>query len=180
MQFSRHLPETSDDLWIAQALSILSGLVPGDEEFGQKVLEQALDMITPEFMNQMGWHVPPMIWEREGLAVIKPFLDCFQQSEGVYVGPIIPTSDSILLATTQILSSKADRGSGLPLRRDWVLSPLDHLLKSGDSTVFKSLPSSWEAAETELVRSTLLWVKIFRELMLRHGLPGFTLTRSGA
>jgi hypothetical protein len=183
LRLSRCVPSTSDDLWIAQALAILSRLVGGDEEFGERALEDMLKMITSEFMSSRAMHAPPTFWDRGGFSIIMPFLlDNLRQEEGAYVGPLSPTPRSILLATTQRVPFRgvSDRVGklGLPLKRDWMLSPVDHLLQSGTSAVLTSLPRSWDASEPELVRATLLLVKVTRAILLYHSLHPFILTRA--
>ena len=150
LKLSRNL--FSEDLWMSQALAVLCRLQPGDEEFAIQVVEDVTGLVTQEWMALRGWDVPSVIWGRGGMDSIKPFLVHAPRSneEGLYIGPICPSSQSIIHATTQRLPSKSS-GLGLPFRTDWMLLPLDHLLHSGNSTVFKSFPSSWNASETEVL-----------------------------
>ena len=55
---------------------------------------------------------------------------------------------------------------GFLLNRNRSLSPLDHLLRSSDSAVFKSLLTSWNASEVEITRALLFLTKITQELPL--------------
>ncbi|KAJ3985101.1 L-Aspartase-like protein [Lentinula detonsa] len=63
------------------------------------------------------------------------------------------------------------RPQGLPLLSDWTLSPLDHFLRSGsDHTIFKqsgTLPDTWDASETEIVRAALALARVEREVFTR-------------
>jgi RNA polymerase II-associated protein 1 len=184
LRLSRALPGVSQDLWMAQAISILCRLMPGDEEFGVQVITDVTTLINPDIMASHGWSAPPIIWDKGGMNSIIPFLTyTVRPALEVHIGPICITPQSILLASTQRLPSSltmrsgAGRQYGLPLTRDWVLAPLDHLLRSATSAVFKSLPSSWDATETELVRSSLLLAKVIRELLKRYSLNDFIMNR---
>lgn len=182
LRLSRRLPGISEDLWMAQALSILSKLLPGDEEFAQQVMDDLTGLITVDWTTSRSIQIPPIIWDRGGMLVIKPFLTHIVRPQAdVYLGPSCLTPQSILLATTQRLPPvTAMREFGLPLNRDWTLSPLDDLLRSGNSAVFKALPLTWDASEVEIIRVALLFTKISRELLQQFSLRDFVLTREEA
>lgn len=182
LSLSRKLPGISEELWSAQALTILLRLLPGDEEFAFRVVEDLSSLVTPSWVTALGIQAPPVIWDRGCMVVIKPFLThTLRPQSGIYVGPVHPTPRSIKLATTQRLpSGVALRTFGLPLTREWTLSPLDHLLRSGNSEVFKALPVSWDASEVDIVRASLLFTKITRETLHRFSLIDFVLTRDEA
>ncbi|EKM49827.1 uncharacterized protein PHACADRAFT_265533, partial [Phanerochaete carnosa HHB-10118-sp] len=182
LDFSRFLPGTSDDAWLAQAFAIGLRFVPGDEEVVIHLLEYASSLVSPAFMETRGWQIPPMIWERRCLESIVPFLTFSLECTPIKVGPLRPTPTSILAATTLRLPAPpaetlTKSATSLPLDRDWMFTPLDHLLRSGQSEVFKSLPSSWDFSEKEMVRATLLLAKVHREMLLFHGLQIFALNR---
>ncbi|KAH9922952.1 uncharacterized protein B0H18DRAFT_1016327 [Fomitopsis serialis] len=184
LQLSPHMPGVSDALWMAQALAILSRLLPGDEEAARHIVDLVTSLITPSFMGARGWTVPPVIWRKGGMDAIKPFLAySLRPKEHAYIGPQWISPDSISLSTTQrlppagVLVTNTRRTLPLPLTRDWMCSPLDHLLRSGDSDVFKSLPSSWDASETEVVRACLLLARVVREVAQLHGLQAFAMSR---
>ncbi|TFY63819.1 hypothetical protein EVJ58_g3027 [Rhodofomes roseus] len=184
LQLSHHTPGVSDDLWMAQALAIQSRLIPGDEEVARHTVKIVLDHITPDFMDARGWTVPPIIWEKGGIDAIKPFLTfSLRPKEDAYVGPQWMSPESISLSTTQrlppagALTANSRRNMPLPLTHDWTFSPLNYLLRSGDSDVFKSLPSSWDASETEVVRASLLLARVVREVLQLHGLQAFAMSR---
>jgi hypothetical protein len=185
LRLSRRHPNTSEDLWLAQALAIASRLVPGDEEFGRQVIEEILQGLKPTWSSLRAQDVPPAIEGRRGLDLLKPFLvENVRQEEDIYVAPTLPTPHSLPLATTQRLprvpaNACAAMPTRLPLSREWTFSGLNHILHSGTSKVLEaaSLPS-WEASETDVVRATLFLVKVTREVLCRHDLRGFAPTRS--
>ncbi|OJA14761.1 hypothetical protein AZE42_06234 [Rhizopogon vesiculosus] len=181
-RLSRHIPGTSPDLWVAQGLLILRNLLPGDEDHAFHVLEVVLAVLTPQFIGTLA---PPSIWERGGWNAIKPFLDyAIRPNREVYISPSDVTPQSIMRCTTLRLPSSSStvldehRITGLPLSPVWLTSPIDHLLRSGSSPVFKALPSSWDASEVDVVRTSLLLVKVTQEILLRYSLSHFALKRS--
>lgn len=187
LQLSHRTPGVSDDLWMAQASSILTRMLPGDEEEGWRIVERTTRLITPDFMLKRGWTVPPVIWEQEGMTPILPFLAfSLRPKEDAYVGPLWMSPQSISLSTTQRLPSAAALvpngrcGFPLPLTRDWTCLPLDHLLHSGESDVFKSLPSSWDSSETDVARASLLLARVVRKVLQSQGLNAFSVTREEA
>ncbi|KAJ6612794.1 hypothetical protein B0H10DRAFT_2051136 [Mycena sp. CBHHK59/15] len=184
LRLSKRLPDNSQDVWMAQALSILSRLLPGDEEFALQVAGDILDLITPQWAVSHGLNVPQSVWDKGGLSVIKPFLSrAIRPREDVHIGPWCMSSHSIKLATTlrvPSVSSALSRDYGLPVPRDWTFSPLDHLLRSGTSSVFNNLPTSWDASEVDVTRAALLLTKICREVTLRFSFVDFVLTREEA
>ncbi|KZT69607.1 hypothetical protein DAEQUDRAFT_765434 [Daedalea quercina L-15889] len=184
LQLWRRTPGVSDDLWMAQALAIMNRLLPGDEESARRIVELVTGLVTPEFMNVRGWTVPPVIWEGGGMDSIKPFLEfSLRPRVDAYIGPRWMSPESLSLSVTQRLPAAGKvmasdrRDLPLPITRDWMCVSLDYLLRSGDSDVFKSLPSSWDASETEIVRASLLLARIVREVLQLHGLQAFSMTR---
>ncbi|KAJ7139403.1 hypothetical protein C8R44DRAFT_764386 [Mycena epipterygia] len=181
LRLSQRLPDVSKDVWMAQALSILSRLLPGDEEFALQITQGILDLITPQWAMARGLNVPQAVWDKGGVSVIKPFLvRAIQPRENVHIVPSSSSPSSIKRATTQRLptpSSASSREYGLPVPRDWTLSPLDHLLRSGTSPVFNDLPPLWDASEVDVTRAALLLTKISRELSSRFSFVDFVVTR---
>ncbi|TFK74733.1 hypothetical protein BDN72DRAFT_629177 [Pluteus cervinus] len=178
LQLSRYLPGIPQQLWAVQAFSILQRLLPGDEEFARGVVQDLINLITPEWLSSNGF--PPFqelsIWKKGGLAVLQPFLEnTIQPQEGVHFGPTCLTVQALQHATTYTLPANL-KTSGLPLQWDWLLSPLDHLLRSGTSPVFKSLPSSWDSDETEVTTASLLFTLIIRDVLKKFQLNGFVMT----
>ena len=182
LQLSRLLPGVSEDLWMAQAFTILLRLGPGDEDVASAIAEEVAKRLTPEWATARQIIVPPILWERGVMYILHPFiLNIIRPHEDVIIGPIIPTPHSIKSATTQRLPSPSTlRTVGLPLNRDWTLTPLDHLLRSGDSAVFQAQPTSWNVSEVEITRASLFLTKVTREALRRFSLTDFILTREEA
>ncbi|KAJ7479983.1 hypothetical protein B0H11DRAFT_2026044 [Mycena galericulata] len=182
LRLSQRLPDVSQDVWMAQALSILSRLLPGDEEFALAVTQEILALITSQWALSRGLNIPQAVWDKGGVAVIKPFLvRAIRPRADIHIGPTWMSPTSIKAATTLRLpapsSSTFSRDYGLPVARDWTLSPLDHLLRSGTSPVFDDLPAGWDASEVDVTRAALLLTKISRELSSRFSFVDFLLTR---
>ncbi|KAH9891893.1 hypothetical protein C8Q73DRAFT_763345 [Cubamyces lactineus] len=184
LQLSQSIPGVGPDLWMAQAFAILSRLFPGDEDLAQRTAVTITETISEDFLRSRGWSIPEVIWQRGGLNIIVPFLKhSLRAKPESRVGPTWMTPQSISIAATQRLPALSAlmpnerRDQPLPLMRDWLFSPLDHLLRSGESEVFKNLPSSWDASEAEVVRATLLLVKVSQEVLRFHQMHGFLMTR---
>ncbi|KAF8073576.1 hypothetical protein FPV67DRAFT_1778211 [Lyophyllum atratum] len=182
LRLSQRLPGISEELWAAQGLSILSKLLPGDENFAAEVADDLLSFVKPEWVGRLEIEDPSIIWDRGGMRVIKPFLaHTIRPHRDTSIGPPSPTPQSISQATTQHLPSPIALPTfGLPLTSDWTLTPLDHLLRSGSSEVFKALPAEWDASEIDIVRASLLLTKICREVLQHFALTDFVLTREEA
>ena len=182
LQLSRRLPDVSEDLWMAQAFTILLRLGPGDEDFALAVMEDLANRLTPEWAAAREIIVPPILWETGVIPILQPFItNMLRPHADVIIGPITPTTQSIKSATTQRLPSRsALEKVGLPLNRDWALTPLDHLLRSGDSPVFKALPTSWNASEVEITRASLFLTKVIQESLRGFSLRDSILSREEA
>ncbi|KAI0072200.1 hypothetical protein K474DRAFT_1701122 [Panus rudis PR-1116 ss-1] len=99
-----------------------------------------------------------------------------------FVAPITPTPLSLTYSTTlrlpplsSLLSPPPNANAktptvSLPLYPDWVFKPLDYLLRSGQTDIFKRMPPDWDYSEVEVVRATLLVAKVQREVLRLHGL----------
>lgn len=179
---SRRLPGTSQSLWLAQAFSILLRLMPGDEDAALLISKDVISMLTPSWAMARNLQVPSQFWERRGLSVLEPFIiNRIRRQENVYIGPLITTPQSIKHSTTQRLPLQATISQlGLPLHPDWTMSPLEHLLRSGESAVFKALPTSWDASEVEVARASLFLTKIVQEALLNFSMTSLVLTREEA
>ncbi|KAG5654318.1 hypothetical protein H0H81_004737 [Sphagnurus paluster] len=182
IRLSRRLPGISDELWAAQSLSVLSKLLPGEEEFASHVIDDLFSLMTPGWVNAKGIRAPSVIWDRGGMLILKPFVAyMIRPHRDAWIGPACATPLSISKATTQLLPSiTALRNYGLPLTRDWTLIGLDHLLRSGSSEVFKALPSEWDSSEIDVVRTSFLLTRVCRELLHHFALTDFVLTREEA
>lgn len=76
--------------------------------------------------------VLPILWERGVMSMLHFFiLNVVRPHEDVIIGPIILTLHSVKCTTSttqRLLSLSTLRIVGLPLNRDWTLTPLDYLL----------------------------------------------------
>ena len=179
---SRRLPDTSQSLWLAQAFSILLRLIPGDEDAALLISKDVISMLTPTWAMARNLQVPSQFWERGGLSILEPFIiNRIRRQEEVYIGPLMTTPQSIKHSTTQRLPPQATISQlGLPLHPDWTMSPLEQLLRSGESAVFKTLPTSWDASEVEIARASLFLTKVVQEALLNFSMTPFVLTREEA
>lgn len=176
---SRRLPGISEELWVAQALSILSRLMPGDEKFAMSVVERLSHLIDSHWVNGRNIISPKAIWDRGGLAILQPFFShAILPRKTPRVAPLQPAPESIANPSTLRLPMSASREKfGLPLSYDWSLTPLDHLLRSADSEVFKNLPPGWDSSELEITRATLFFSNLCRDILARFSLDQFLLSR---
>ncbi|KJA17442.1 hypothetical protein HYPSUDRAFT_70687 [Hypholoma sublateritium FD-334 SS-4] len=182
LRFSRRLPDISQSLWVAQAFSILSRLVPGDEIIAHDIVKDVVALVTCDWATARDIKVPSEIWASGGLGILQPFLlNIVQPHTDVCISPLTMTPQSIKASTTERLpASVVLREFGLPLRKDWTLAPLDHLLRSGDSAVFKALSISWDSSETEVVRASFLLSKVAQATLLKFSMLDFVMTREAA
>jgi len=177
LRLSKRLLDTSKALWAAQALSILTRLLPGDDEYAYQVLGEIFDLLTPGWIASLSIQLPSAIH----MSTITPFLEHTLGPRDIYVGPYPPTPRSLLLATTLRLPPRASlQRFGLPLPRAWTLTPIDHLLRSGSSDVFKSLPASWDATEIDIARASLLLTNVTQAILGHFSLTDFLLSREEA
>ena len=183
LRLSRRLPRPSNNLWIAQAFAILGRQISGDEEFAQRTLKEVITLLDPEFIishQLLEKQKIDTLLSEGGFEVAMPFLmDAFEQKgDNSRVGSYYPSPLSVKSSNTQRLPPahlirnyrpSTTREYPLPLYRDWILTPLDHLLRSGTSAVFGSLPPSWDGSEVGIVRATLLLAKIARAALVHNG-----------
>ncbi|KAI0671182.1 hypothetical protein C8Q78DRAFT_974610 [Trametes maxima] len=184
LRLSRTIPGTPTDLWMAQAFAIICRLFPGDEELAQRTVADIAETVDEAFLRTRGWSVPSQVWERGGMSVIIPFLShSLLPKPEVQVGSVWITPRSISTATTQrlpplsTLMPNEKRDQPLLLTKDWLFVPLDHLLRSGESEAFKTLPDSWDASEAEVVRAALLFIRVSQEVLRFHRLNTFLMSR---
>ncbi|KAJ6503486.1 hypothetical protein C8R47DRAFT_205566 [Mycena vitilis] len=182
LRLAQRLPDVASDVWMAQALTVLARLLPGDEMFALQIGQEVLALVTPEWTRArgLGLGVPQAMWEQGGLGILTPFLArAVQPRLDTHIAPKCATPASIKYATTLRLPTPAafnSRSYGLPLRRDWALSPLDHLLRSGTSPVFSELPAGWDASEVDVSRAALLLASVARAVCARFSFRDFVLT----
>ena len=189
LRLSRRLPILSRELWLGQAFAILGRQIPGDEGFVQHTIEEIASLLDSEFILSHGLLEKQnleTVLKEGGLEVAMPFLqDAFEPKEdSAHVGSYYPSPQSIKSSSTQRLpplhhvrgrEPSAARRHPLPLYRDWIFTPLDHLLRSGTSAVFKSLPPSWDGSEVGIVRAVLLLAKIAQATLVHNDLHMWTL-----
>jgi len=189
LRLSRRLPTSSSNLWLAQAFVILGKQISGDEDFAQRTLNEIITLINPEFIISHGLlekQKLDTLLSEGGFEVAMPFLrDAFEPKEdSTRIGSYYPSPRSIKSSNTQRLppahlarghKPSMTRDHPLPLYRDWFFTPLDHLLRSGTSSVFKSLPPSWDGSEVGIVRATLLLVKTARAALVHNGLQAWAM-----
>ncbi|KAI0698163.1 hypothetical protein BC835DRAFT_695137 [Cytidiella melzeri] len=177
LYLSRASPGTSPALWLAQAFSIITRYRQGDEEQTVFTLSAMRQMVTSDVVQMFGW--PTLAFsDNSGLDPILPLLLYSVEHGSSHVGSHWMSPSSISRADTQRLPYAQDTSSksALPLPKDWLFFPLDHLLRSGQTEAFKFLPPSWNFSETDIARATLLSAKIHRHVLGSYQLNTFTLS----
>ncbi|KAF5360496.1 hypothetical protein D9756_004926 [Leucocoprinus leucothites] len=182
LALSRRLPGVSEELWVAQAFSILTRFMPGDEELAMSVIGQLLDLINLDWVNQRNIVSPIAIWDRGGLGILRPFFArSVRLNSNDRIAPLRSTPESIAISSTLRLPMLPQRTKfGLPFNKDWVFTPMNHLLRSADSEVFKQLPAGWDSSEAEITRATLFFSKLSRETLKRFSLSQLSISREEA
>ena len=182
INLSKRLPETTPDLWMAQIASVLLRLGSGDEDVAFFGVTEIAKLITPAWAAERKYLLSDAFWQRGGFSILKPFLEVAIRPTGSQLAPLSPSTTSIQTSTTQRLAfpPASTRAAGLPLNRDWALTTLDHLLRSSDSPVFKSLPDGWDASEVEVTRASLFLASAVRDSLVRFSLEEFSLSREEA
>ncbi|KAI5998066.1 hypothetical protein EDD15DRAFT_2363892 [Pisolithus albus] len=175
-RLSCYIPGTGSDLWLAQGLSIITRLIPGDEATAIAMEENC---ILPATSQIAGFQVQlPSI----ATDILKPFFNyTIRPNPDVHVSPLHVTTESICHSTTLRLPGGTpdvlleEAKTGLPLSRDWLTAPLTHLLRSGTSPVFRGLPTGWDASEVDVVRATLLLLQVSCGVLQRWALGAYAL-----
>ena len=183
LSLSKVIPGTADDFWMAQAFTISLRLLPGDDDAAIRIIQDVVGNATQSFMESHNLNVPSIIWEKRGMDVIIPFMTYSLRVKDIVIGSYWNTPKSISMTTTLRLppisqiNPESRKSSPLPLSPDWFFTPLDYLLRSGQTDIFKTLPSWWNFSETEIVRSTLLLAMVQREVVVRNRLTVPLLSR---
>lgn len=179
LRLSQRLPDTTDPLNMAQSCAILLRLYPGDEDVAEFILGGILSLATTYAQN-VG--IPSIIWQKGGMTIVEPFLNYKIRSPAEFsIGPLCITPKSIKAATTQRFPSLSGlKRFSLPLSRDWMTAPIDHLLRSADSDVFKALPPTWDASELQVAQVTLFLTKLIRDTLMQYSMQPMVLTREEA
>ncbi|KIY44070.1 hypothetical protein FISHEDRAFT_67762 [Fistulina hepatica ATCC 64428] len=177
LRLSKRSPTISKDLWLAQAFAILPLLLPGSEACVLQTLRDMYSIVSPDWAATHT-PIPSVFWEKGGFTVIQPFLvHAIRPREEVYVSSRSPTPESVQLATALRLPANLPAPElGLPLYHDWMFSALGQLLRSGTSPVFKHLPASWNASETDIARTSLVLAKVSNEVLSRFSMDVFALS----
>ncbi|KAJ3801282.1 L-Aspartase-like protein [Lentinula aff. detonsa] len=149
------------------------------EEFDAKVRPEL--MLYPDPWEQYRFMVGASVWDCEDLATGEAMLELplLSGKKRADSNPFWDHScvTNVIRKEIRVPSAVADhrrggntewRPQGLPLLSDWTLSPLNHLLRSGsDHTIFKqsgTLPDTWDASKTEIVRAALALARVEREV----------------
>lgn len=180
LALSRRLPDVPQDLWVAQALAIVLRLLPGDEDVAMLVMEELVRVLTPDWVSRQPIASPTIIWENRGLSILQPFFSqTIVPAKDDRIVPLQITPRSIAVSSTfRLPPISGRRKSGLPLQRDWALTPLNHLLRSADSEVFRNLPPGWDSSEVEVARAALFLSNLGTEILTRFSLNQFAVSRA--
>lgn len=172
-RLSKRLPGASLDLWIAQSLSVLIRLVSGDEAYASTLVEGLCTALSLDLLQTKGVIHPKMEVSKSTMDVVAPFLLRPQTT----LAPLHSTPQTLQRAATQTPAYVTHTQYGLPLQNDWPFRPLDHLLRSGTSPVFHSLPNSWDFSEVDIVRMSLVFARVVRDVLPTFGLTAAAMTR---
>ncbi|QRV77229.1 RNA polymerase II-associated protein rba50 [Ceratobasidium sp. AG-Ba] len=141
--------------WLKLAFIILQRLPPPCAENAAQIIREVgvVGTHTPS-LNHISEHLRPNSWD----ALLPFLLHDLQPDAEQIVSPMLPSPTALSRSATQIMPSRPNLISkrfGLPARTDWTMQPLNHLLRSGVSPVFKALPEGWDSDEVDVVRTTL-------------------------
>ncbi|KEP47718.1 cytoplasmic protein [Rhizoctonia solani 123E] len=141
--------------WLKLAFIALYRLNPACADIAARLVQEiGATIIKEPSLIHFSDHLKPANWS----ALLPFILHDLQPSPELIVGPRVPSNASISHVTTLSLPSRPNLGGklyGLPVHSDWTMNPLNHLLHSGTSAVFKSLPNEWDSDEVDVVRATL-------------------------
>ena len=182
LRLSRKLPDVTDNLFAAQACAILLRLGPGDEATAESIMKALMDLIPSYWAGTQGNQAPPFSNETDIAGILEPYMHHkLHPDPNLYIGPSTITPKSLMAATTLRLPSPASvKNMALPFHRDWTLSPLDDLLRSSDSEVFKAFPSASTVSEVETTRVCLVLTKLVQETLAGRSLHPLLLSRQEA
>ncbi|GJJ07539.1 hypothetical protein Clacol_001741 [Clathrus columnatus] len=170
-------------LWFADALLILHTFLPGDQYFAKWIIQRICETFSWDLMLRI---LPETIHHpQRGLDILLPFWSgtfipqviTIDDDEDNTRKPCYPNIWAISEDLSRITSLNLPSLSTLrrqwqaqdstlifPLRSTWTLWPLDHLLQSGNSFIFKTLSTNWDATEIEVVRTTLIFTQVVQQL----------------
>ncbi|EJD44200.1 hypothetical protein AURDEDRAFT_125464 [Auricularia subglabra TFB-10046 SS5] len=154
---------------VATSASIFRLLLPGDEDLAASLIRTTLRLAGPDLFTALDMPVPAA-WKDDALLDLEPFLlYALRPKSTPYLPPWTPSPDSNKNADSQTLPAKLD-STRLPAANDWPFWPLNELLQSGTSPLFRHLPPGWDATETDVVRASLLLVHIIQRSIARSSL----------
>ncbi|KAG8902837.1 hypothetical protein FRB99_004033 [Tulasnella sp. 403] len=126
-----------------------------------------LECIRPFLQLAMWRRDPPEDGEEDGgkgqAEILSPLVmtpRSIQEVTALDLPSTLVLTSSTNSKTSSSTAFRPGKVPGLPFHDDWCFVPLDALLHSGTSPVFKSLPSNWDHSEVEVVRATLLLARI--------------------
>ncbi|KZS97390.1 hypothetical protein SISNIDRAFT_482298 [Sistotremastrum niveocremeum HHB9708] len=162
----RRLRRESDMEWLSFAMTLPTSVPLGEEEFIAWLFDQIAILLTKDLASALSIPTPPDMWDGKGIETLLPFLVESLYPSEIRLAPFFPTPESLKFTLTQCNSpSPSARIASLPAPRSWPLWPLDHLLRSGTSQVFRKLPPSWDASETDVVRASLVLCLVSQKLV---------------
>ncbi|KAI9636872.1 putative cytoplasm protein [Dioszegia hungarica] len=148
------------------AFSLLASFGPGEEPLALDLLDDLLKLdwlvTVPELASAVKG-----IGHADSITLLRPLLQhailpdvtnitapthihhLYLKATGTLRGPAPPSSDE----TGRL-------PPGLPLRPEWFFHPIDELLHSADSAALQQAPADWTPSELEIVRSTLVFLRL--------------------
>jgi len=182
LRLSQRLPGVTEKLFAAQACAIVLRLGPGEEATAEAAIRDLTKLVTPYWLDTQGNQAPQISKDTDILSILEPYMHHkLHPDPDLCIGPLTITMKSIQAATTLRLPSPASmKKMGLPLHRDWTLSPIDDLLRSGESEVFKAFPSSLGVSEVETTRVCLVLTKLVQDTLNEHSLHTLVLSKEEA
>ena len=170
-QLDLHQPSLDPAAWYRDALALLGTFQPGDEPVALDLLDLVLKKDLAGIQPNAPIHITA-ITHPDGLQILRPlYHHSILPNASHVVGPSLPSHQYLKVTTTlRSPSTKVPmldpkyRG-GLPLPSDWLFGPLDELLHSADSTALAQAPPDWTPSELDLVRATLLMVRLQLDLL---------------
>ncbi|KAG8712204.1 hypothetical protein FRC09_020119 [Ceratobasidium sp. 395] len=141
--------------WLKLAFITLQRLPPSCAEIAAQIIhETGVTAVGVPDLAHVSEHLQSSSW----IALLPFLLHDLQPEADVIISLAFPSPTALTHGATQLLPSRPNLGTklyGLPVASDWALQPLNHLLRSGTSPVFQSLPEGWDSDEVDVVRTVL-------------------------
>ena len=128
----------------------------GQESMALELLDTLLSIRLPTILPSQDLELNPA--SPVDLQILRPLLQYAILPDASHVVAPRPPDYMYLKASTTLRpgsSLKGIKDLGLPLRSDWIFTPLSELLRSADSVALAQIPPDWQPSEVELVRATL-------------------------